>query len=124
MMNFIIKNKKTIIFVIGIILVILVFLFGLTKMRVVGTWRCGPSYSDYYACTTMAVIHFNDDGTYTRQLYEADSNSILYSEKGVWKVSFLEVRTRELGETGYAGYVFNPLTVTLKNDSHIYKKIS
>lgn len=119
-----IKKNKTFFICIGILLVILAFLFGFTKTRIVGTWRSELSYSDYYACATLAVICFNDDGTYTRQLYEADSNSILYSEKGVWKVTFLEVQTRELGETGYAGYVFNPLTGTLKNGPHIYKKIS
>jgi hypothetical protein len=118
------KHWKVVVSVSVVILVFLLLFWGVTKIRVVGTWRSELSYSDYHGCATMAVIRFNEDGTYTRELYEADSNHVLNSEEGVWKIYFFEVQTRELGETGYAGYVFNPVLGTLKNGPHIYKSIS
>ena len=73
--------------------------------RVYGISRFATVWHHESACISFGLI------PYTRQLYEADSNNILNSEDGVWKVSFFEVQTRELGEAGYAGLWRKRLTI-------------
>lgn len=125
-MNTILKNKKFLITlgIIAVILVVFLVMLFTVKPRVVGVWQGEITYLEKYGCNTIRTIEFESDGEATKVLVNAKTGSILSVESGYWSVSGFEASFREPGESGRIVYDFNVITGTLKNGDNTYKKIN
>lgn len=125
-MNTVLKNKKILIAlgIIAVILVVFLVMLFTVKPRVVGVWQGEITYLEKYGCNTIRTIEFESDGEATKVLMNAKTGSILSVESGYWNVSGFEASFREPGESGRVVYDFNAITGTLKNGDNTYKKIN
>ena len=125
-MNTILKNKKILIAlgIVAVILVIFLVMLFTVKPRVVGVWQSEITYVEEYGCNTIRTIEFESDGEATKVLMNAETGSILSVESGYWNVSGFEASYREPGENVRTVYDFNAITGTLKNGDYTYKKIT
>ena len=123
-MNNIFKNKKILIPLIAIVLVLVTFLVLLftVKSRVVGVWQRETIYLKHYGCDAILVVEFEPDGDVNEVLKNAQTGEILNIESGYWKLSGFEISVPQPG--GRTCYDFNPLTGTIKNGDNTYKKIA
>ena len=125
-MNTILKNKKILIAlgIVAVILVVFLVMLFTVKPRVVGVWQGEITYLEKYGCNTILTIEFESDGEATKVWRNAKAGSILNVKSGYWKVSGFEASFREPGEIGEVVYDFNVITGTLKNVDNTYKKIN
>lgn len=124
-------NKKKIIKVMVIVLLVLAVLFGIfttvsylsLKKNIVGVWS-REAYHNSTENVDIGIIRVIDaNGTYEGISYNIDTDKIRGNEEGTWEITPFSVIFKESGEHGEMVCKYNLFTKTFSNNSLEYTKI-